>query len=66
MELKTIRQQAVSQLEDKEERDVVSPWDVPLEILELDSRAKVEVRSIGFVWQIFHLGCFIEMTNSTM
>ncbi|KAK3549848.1 hypothetical protein QTP86_015286, partial [Hemibagrus guttatus] len=42
MELKTRRREA-SCLEDKEERDVVSPWDVPLEIrriLGLDGQAK--------------------------
>ncbi|KAB5543313.1 hypothetical protein PHYPO_G00077610 [Pangasianodon hypophthalmus] len=43
VELKTVRQREASRLEDKEERDVMSPWDVPLEIrriLGLDSRAK--------------------------
>ncbi|XP_058267346.1 ciliogenesis and planar polarity effector 1 isoform X3 [Hemibagrus wyckioides] len=42
MELKTRRREA-SWLEDKEERDVVSPWDVPLEIRRIlgqDGRAK--------------------------
>ncbi|XP_026995153.2 ciliogenesis and planar polarity effector 1 isoform X2 [Tachysurus fulvidraco] len=42
MEQKTIKREA-SWLEDNEERDVVSPWDVPLEIrriLSLESRAK--------------------------
>lgn len=47
MELKTARQREAPLSEDKEERDVVSPWDVPLEIrriLGLGSRAKEQVR----------------------
>lgn len=46
MELKAVRQQEESWLEDKEERDVVSPWDVPpviRRILGLDSQAKEQV-----------------------
>lgn len=42
-ELRTIRQREASRLEDKEERDVVSPWSVPREIrriLGLDSSAE--------------------------
>lgn len=45
MEHKTIRREA-SWLEGNEERDVVSPWDVPLEIrriLGLESREKEQV-----------------------
>lgn len=41
-----MRQQVVLHFEDKEERDVVSPWDVPFEIrriLELDGQAKEQV-----------------------
>ncbi|KAF5893905.1 ciliogenesis and planar polarity effector 1, partial [Clarias magur] len=43
VELKTVRELEESMLEDEEERDVVSPWDVPLEIrriLALDNRVK--------------------------
>lgn len=74
MELETRRQEA-SWLEDKEERDVVSPWDVPLEIRRIlgqDGRAKEQVCSnrwfpiqLALVsGQKFHQGCSFEMTKS--
>ncbi|XP_060764829.1 ciliogenesis and planar polarity effector 1 isoform X4 [Neoarius graeffei] len=70
MELKAVRQQEESWLEDKEERDVVSPWDVPpviRRILGLDSQAKEQtiqglVENNDDDW----LGALSESTSSIL